>query len=139
MVHALEEVRRTLVPEGVLIDLRPMAGRWPVEVTSDRSRHPIGWLQDLPNELADSKAANIAIKEAARRGWFVRESKQSFRFSYYWDTPEEMREFIREEWSGFTELEENAFSTTQNAWADAGTDRRVRVQLRMHLARWRKR
>jgi hypothetical protein len=107
-------------------------------VISDRTRYPIGWLKDLPSELADAEAANTAIKEAARQGWFVCESKQGFRFSYYCDTPEEMRQLIRDEWSDFVELEEDSFSTTQKVWADAGPARRVRMQVKMHLARWRK-
>ena len=32
MVHALEEIHRTLRPGGLLIDLRPLLDRWPVEV-----------------------------------------------------------------------------------------------------------
>ena len=36
MVHALAEIRRVLVSDGVLIDLRPLADQWPVEVASLR-------------------------------------------------------------------------------------------------------
>ena len=36
MVHALSEVRRVLSPDGILIDLRPLADNWPVEVVSLR-------------------------------------------------------------------------------------------------------
>jgi len=34
MVHALDEIRRTLKPNGILIDLRPVEDNWPVEVAS---------------------------------------------------------------------------------------------------------
>ena len=139
MVHALEEIRRTLVPEGVLIDLRPLADRWPVEVTSGRLCHPIGRLTDLPAGLADDEAAENAVLEAVRQGWFRRELKQTFPFFYYWETPEEMRAYLREKWVDFVRLEEAEYSSAESTWAATGADGRVRVKLKMLLTRWRKR
>ncbi len=139
MVHALEEIRRILIPGGVMIDLRPLADRWPVEVISDRTHHELGRLTDLPAGLADDEAANNAIKESARRGWFVLESELNFPFFYYWDTPEEMQEHIHEKWGDFMQMADQVYSETQKAWATAGADRRVRVQAKMLLTRWRKR
>jgi hypothetical protein len=139
MVHALGEIRRTLVSEGVLIDLRPLSDPGSVEVASDNTWYEMGWLTNLPGGSADDAAAKNAFREAARRGWFFRESEQNFPFLYYWDTPEEMREYIKEKWSDFTVLEDDLFSTIQSAWATAGSDRHVRVRLKMLLRRWRKR
>jgi hypothetical protein len=139
MVHALEEIRQVLVPDGLLIDLRPVAGRWPVEVVTGSTRREIGRLVDLPVGLADDTAANNSFKEIARRRSFSRENKLSFRFFYYWDTPDEMRDHIREKWGDFMELEEASFSATQSAWEAAEADRRVRVRLKMLLTSWRKR
>jgi hypothetical protein len=139
MVHALEEIRRTLIPDGVLIDLRPLAIGWPVEVTSSRACVEAGRLTDLPAGLADDEAANHAFMEAARRGLFERESEQSFPFFYSWETPDEMRQHIQEKWEGFLLLEDQVFSAAQKAWAASDADRRVRVRLKMLLTRWRKR
>ena len=138
MVHALEEIRRTLIPGGVLLDLRPLADRWPVEVKSGRADHEIGRLTDLPTGLADDESANNAIKEASAKGWFVRESEQIFSLFYYWETPEEMREHIKEKWADFLQLEEVVFLASKSAWASAGADRRVRIRMKMLLTRWRK-
>jgi hypothetical protein len=138
MVHALEEIRRTLVLGGFLIDLRPLTGREPVEVTTDRNHHEVGRLTNLPGDQADDEAANSAIKEAARRGWFVLESKQNFPFLYYWDTPGEMREYIQEKWSDFVLLEDDLFTAVKTAWTAAGAEGRVRVRMKMQLTRWRK-
>ena len=138
MVHALEEIRRTLVPEGVLIDLRPLAASWAVEVTSGTLEHQVGRLTDDPQAPAYDQAANKALQKAARRGWFIREADASFPFFYYWDSPEEMRDYIQEEWSDFIQQDEALFSATQSAWEAAGPDRRLRVRVKMHLARWRK-
>jgi hypothetical protein len=138
MVHALEEIRRTLVSEGALIDLRPLADRWPVQVVSDRFQRDVGRLTDLPAGLADDTAANDAIQEAARRGWFDLVSDQSFRFHYYWEKPAEMLAHVQEKWGDYLLLDQQVYFAAQNAWAGMGADRRVRVQVRMHLALWRK-
>ncbi len=137
MVHALEEIRRTLIPDGVLIDLRPVSDRWPVELVLDRTNREMGRLIDIPAGLAVDEAANNAFKEVARRGWFICESEQIFPFFYYWDTPEEMKEHIKEKWS-FMQLEDSIYSALENVWSSGSTYRRVRVQVRMLLTRWRK-
>lgn len=138
MVHALEEIRRVLIPGGVLIDLRPLADRWPVQVVLGEMQVGVGRIKDLPAGLADDQAANNAIQEAARLGWFVLESELKFPFFYYWDSPEEMLEHIREKWGDFMQVEEQVYSETQKAWANARADRQVRVQAKMLLTRWRK-
>ena len=139
MVHALKEIHRTLVPEGILIDLRPMAASWAVELTSGTFQWEVGRLTDDPQAPVYDQAANKTFQEAARRGWFVRESKASFPFFYYWDTPEEMESYIREEWSDFIQQDEALYAATQFAWANtSGVDRRLRVRVKMHLACWRK-
>ncbi len=122
-----------------MIDLRPLPGHRSVELMSDSRQHEIGCLTDLPVETTDTDAANSAMRAAARRGWFIREIKQNFPFFFYWDTPEEMRQYIGEEWSDFTVMQDELFSAVQSAWKKAGTDRRLRVRLKMLLARWRKR
>ena len=72
MVHALDEIRRVLVTDGVLIDLRPIAGQWRVEVFSARELRQTGTLTDLPAGLEDDKAANQAMAEGERKKWFLR-------------------------------------------------------------------
>ena len=60
MVHALREIWRVLAPEGVLLDLRPIADRWPIEVETFRRNvstvgesQAAGRVEDLPAQLAD--------------------------------------------------------------------------------------
>ena len=139
MVHALEEIRRILVQGGILLDLRPLAANWAVEVTSGTLQWTVGRLTDDPQAPVYDQAANKTLQKAARRGWFRRESIASFPFYYYWNTPEEMRDYIREEWSDFIQLDEALFSAAKSAWEAAGSDRYLRVRVKMHLARWRKR
>ena len=137
MVHALGEIRRVLVPGGLLIDIRPLADRWPVEVGSAPRFHETGRVQDLPLQVEGDVAANESMRVVEARGWFEREQEELFPFLYTWDTPSEMEEFIAEDWSDFIELDEAAKRSTRSAWASAEAQARVQIRVRMLIARWR--
>jgi SAM-dependent methyltransferase len=137
MVHALDEIRRTLKPDGVLIDLRPLEARWPVEVATATGFIEVGRLTDLPGAIADDEAASQAMLEAQSRSWFVKLQEKEFPFFYYWDTPSEMKEFMEIEWEGLEKLEDRAFEAVKSAWAVASADARVRIRVKMLITKWR--
>ena len=138
MVHALGEIHRVLVPDGILIDLRPMADRWAIEVFSARETRETGHVTDLPLGLEDDEAANQAMRNAEANGWFTRESEAFFPLHYVWDTPSDMEKWIDEEWTTFIGLDEEPRRATRSAWAVGDGDSRVRVRAKMLIARWRK-
>ena len=135
MVHALEEIRRVLVPGGILIDIRPLADRWPVEVGSTGSFKQTGRVTDLPVQVDGDVAANQAMREAAARGWFEREQEALFPLLYSWDTPSEMEEFIAEDWADFVQLGEPAKMATRAAWASAQAEALVQVRVQILITR----
>jgi hypothetical protein len=138
MVHALADIRRVLIPDGALIDLRPLEARWPVEVASAASTVEVGRLTDLPIAVADDEAATRAMQEAESRGWFVREREEIFSYVYSWDRPSEMKEFMEDEWEGIEKLEESVYQSAQSAWAVANADARVQVRVKMLITKWKK-
>jgi SAM-dependent methyltransferase len=138
MVHALEEIKRILVPDGFLIDLRPLLGRWSVEIAWGNDFREVGRLTDLPAGLSDDETANRAMDEASRRNWFTLEQGERFSLFYSWDTANDMEEFLREEWDSFVELDEEVSRAAKSAWAVAEADARVRVRAEMLIDRWRK-
>jgi hypothetical protein len=138
MVHALQEIRRILVPGGILIDLRPVADRWLVEVVTAQDSWEVGRVQDLPAGLADDAASAEALAHMSQAGLFALEQKEIFDFLYYWDTPEEMQAYISEQWEDFIALPAEVLTKIQAIWANSGTGSRVRVRLKMLIAMWRK-
>lgn len=138
MVHALEEIRRVLVPDGILIDLRPLADNWRVEVVSLREVKRTGRVEDLPVQTDGDLAANKAMQAVEKRGWFKREQDELFPFFYSWDTPSEMEAFVDDDWSDFVGMEEDTRCATRSAWAVADGDSRVRVRVEIWIARWKK-
>lgn len=137
MVHALGDIRRVLVPDGILIDLRPVLDRWPVEVVSAREARETGRLQDFSTGIADDEAANGAVARASENAWFSRDQEEFFPFYYSWDTPSEMEEWIADEWNDFLGLEETTKQATRSAWALGDADTRVRVRAKMLITKWR--
>jgi hypothetical protein len=138
MVHALDEIHRTLNPNAVLIDLRPVEDRWPVEVACGQTIQTAGHLTDMPIGKADDEAAFRAMREVESRGWFVREREEEFAFFYYWDTPSEMKEYMDEEWGDFEKMEDEVYHAAQSLWSTANADARVKVRVKMSITRWRK-
>jgi hypothetical protein len=136
MVHALNEIRRVLVPDGILIDIRPLMDRWRIEVISEREVRETGRVQDFPIGLADDEAANRAIAQASENGWFSRDGQDFFSYSYSWDTPGEMEEWIDTEWENFVLMEEETKRATRSAWALGDADARVRLWVKMLIAKW---
>lgn len=137
MVHALDEIRRVLVPGGTLIDLRPLQDRWPIEVVTAREVRETGRVQDFPTPLADDAAANRAVAQAADNGWFLREREDFFPFYYTWDTPREMEEWIAEEWEDFIGMDTETQRATRSAWALGGAEAQVRLNVRMLITCWK--
>ncbi len=138
MVHALSEIRRVLVPDGILIDLRPILNNWPVEIIAARETRQTGQIQGLPLGLADDTAANQSIAQAEQDGWFARQAEEFFPYYYSWDSPSEMEEWVAEEWHDFIELDEESKQATRSAWALGDADSRVRVGVKMLITRWKK-
>ncbi len=138
MVHALSEIHRTLQPNGILLDLRPVEDNWTVEIPSSSGLQIAGRLTDMPIGIADDEAAFAAMRDVESRGWFVREQEEEFAFFYYWDTPSEMKEWIDAEWDDFEKIEDDVYLKTNALWASANADARVRVRVKMLITRWRK-
>ncbi len=138
MVHALDEIRRTLKPNGILIDLRPVESNWSVEVSSSMGYQLAGRLNDMPVGLADDEAAFKAMREVEARRWYIKEKEEEFAFFYYWDTPSEMKEFMETEWEDFEKMEDDVFQKTKSLWTMANADARVRVRVKMQITKWEK-
>jgi hypothetical protein len=137
MVHALDEIRRVLVPGGILLDIRPLSDRWPIEVASTRGVKGTGHVDDFPEPLAADRASNEAMHAVEARGWFKREQEGRFPFFYSWDTPSEMEEFIADDWSDFIQLSDSAKHATRAVWASADADARVQVKVQISITRWK--
>jgi len=137
MVHALNEIRRVLVRDGISIDLRPLLDHAPLEVVSASETRIAGTVDQLPEDRASDEAADRAIAQAEKQNWFIKEREEFFPFNYYWESPKEAQGYLDEEWSNSVTVDEEVWRNARSMWAVANADAQVRIQLKMLIARWK--
>jgi hypothetical protein len=93
MVDALRRACRFLTPSGVIVDIHPTAMAARLEVAST----VIGPIEagDAPHR---HEAATAALSAAAAEGFVRIDSEDEFDFYSYGDSPEELAEYIEENW-----------------------------------------
>ena len=135
MVNALKEMWRVLRADGVLLDIRPIAARWPLEVLVNDVWESAGRFDDSPS-LPDDEASDRALVTAARDGWFVREHDAIFQLFCYWDSLDDMQAYIAERWAPSVVLPDAVLDTAKRLSTEKGA--RVRGLLTMSISRWKK-
>jgi hypothetical protein len=137
MVHALKEIWRVLVPDGYLIDLRPHATNWPLEVVAGSQVMLAGQVDNAPFE-PDEKAADKTIGHVVSEGWFAREQRAVFDCASYWSTLEDMLTYYAESGSPPLTIPENVLVKTRQLVTMTDASTKVRIRVRMVIARYRK-
>jgi len=136
MVHALKAIWRVLVPDGMLIDLRPFHANWPVEIVDGESITPVGPVDDSLGITHDIAADN-AMAAVVQEGWFTCEYQTNFDYAWYWDSSGEMKTHFENK-SPPLILPQTLVHDTRRSLAAAGPHARVRIRINMLLARYRK-
>ena len=113
MVHALEEIRRLLKPDGYLIDIHPIR-----EAPFIRVYHKQNMLleESDPGYDADEglRHTEDALEEVVRRGFYRIEGKDEFEAVLYASTVAEMREYWAIYGAFDDEPKDDAIVTRQN-------------------------
>ena len=140
MVHALRESWRVLNVEGILIDLRPLSTRFPIDAVTESNEFRLGE-GDATATIDDSRAADLATLDQVRAGWLTPLQRVEFDIHYYWHTTDEMADLLR---SGrvpkavtpsYAAIDVALRATTERA----GTPARLRATRRMTLGSYAKR
>ncbi len=139
MVHALKEIWRTLVPGGILIDLRPRHDFMQVDVTAGERVECAG-LIDTSAYAADDSAADNAMAQIESDGRFRREREATFAYNYYFDTLDEMIAHAEAHWESSLPLPESLITGVKHLLADMGAEMGAKVVVRrnMIIGRYRK-
>jgi len=132
MVHALEQIWEALRPGGLLIDVRPVSARWPLEILAPSRVIRAGRIDDSPNAV-DDHAADAAIRTAVRRRFFRPTARATFPFDYIWDSVAEMSEYVTANWEGCAVLRSGLLARAYSQERGTHGEKHVRITMRMIL------
>lgn len=138
MVHALSESWRILKVDGRLIDLRPYRSEWFVEIVSKDNPILAGQFIGKEEGLIDDDKSDKAISEVIRRGWFKKENKEFFDYTYYWDSFDQMFDYVSTSWSNLISTPKSVLSNVRRLSQAAGEQTQIRIRRVMLIASYRK-
>ena len=125
------------MPEGRLLDIRPISSTPQLEIISGDIVKLAGPLDDSPGILNDT-VANEEIREVASRGMFVKEREESFAYAYYWDTIDQMQAYVEDRWSDFMMLPEPTLEMAHQLVKGSREQVRIRIRRKMLISRYKK-
>ena len=141
MVHALEETRRLLKPDGVMVNILPVPEGYFIEVHHDGR---ILFAERKRETLSeDVLRAEAAIKQVLDRGLFVIDQKDEFDFRTYGSSVSEVRAYWEEQNAYEKEpkaedmlaREETLYAQVEEILDELGEGAEVAIHERVRIAR----
>lgn len=133
MVHALQRLHRVLIPDGVLIDLRPAIMYRRVSIS--RGKRPIH-LGELDDDFTLDYAADAAMERVARRNMFHLEHRERIVVRRYFDSTKGLVEYIED--SIVPVIPPDLLDRIAQERKRARSRARIVVTRRLDLAVWRR-
>jgi hypothetical protein len=134
MVNALSDAWRVLVNNGTLLDLRPLAAKYQLELVTPAAAIPIGHT-DTTARSEDDAAANAAVAWAVDEGLFASRSRVEFDIEILWESVSDLERYMMTRAStrvtpSYEELERSY----QSAAVGSNARPRLRASRRVMLA-----
>lgn len=137
MVHALNEAWRVLVPQGNMIDVRPLSIDVPLEIIFKGGRESAGMVDmspDLKYDIAADKAIDIVLDEAIFREIKV----EYFDFALYWKTFHGMMADFEDRWKDEIILADEVIQRAKSLYKERRPKVKFRLGMRMKLGKYEK-
>jgi len=137
MVHALQEAWRVLVPGGIMIDVRPLCVDVPLEILTPAGSESAG-LVDMNPEIDKDIASDAAIQAVIGDGLYKMVKQEYFDFAYYWNSIREFKADLDERWKDEVILPIEVLKRARAMFKKHQDDARLRIRIRMTLAKFTK-
>ncbi len=131
-MHALDEAWRVLVPQGILIDLRPYCVEVPLELVSDSGVESIALL-DSSSSHPDDLAADKAFESAVHTRIFKQLKLEYFHHAYFWNSIKDLRVDYAETWKDDIVLPGKVLRRASSLYKKQAAPARLRVRIRVKL------
>jgi hypothetical protein len=132
MVHALEQAWRVLVPNGIMIDVRPLSVDVPLEVVYPNGSEPAGMV-DLSPDLKYDIASDQAIDEVVNKGIFHQSELETFDYANYWKTYHGMVVDFDERWQDEIIVSKEVLKRARELYIQKRPSSRLRLPMRMKM------
>ncbi len=132
MVHALKEAYRVLVPNGIMIDLRPLCIDVPLEIVYEGGSESAGIL-DLSPDIDRDITSDVAIVSVIKGGLFLESKVEYFDYAYYWETIKGMEEDLEENWKDEVIVSEEVRQRASVLFDKQCPQTQIRFAVRMKL------
>jgi hypothetical protein len=137
MVRALQEAWRVLILHGILIDLRPLCVDVPLEIVTPSGSESAG-LVDMSPEIDLDIASDTAIQVVIYDGLLKKRKQEYFDFAYYWSSVREFKADLDKRWRDEIILPGEVLKQARVIFKKHQDSGRVRIRLRMTLAKFTK-
>ena len=131
-MHALKEAHRILVPQGIMIDVRPLSVDVPLEILFAGGSESAGII-DMSPCLGLDMAADRAIESVIMERIFKEVKVEYFDFAFYWTTIKGMEEDIEENWKDEVIIPEEVIRLAHMIFNKRHPQTQIRVGNRMKL------
>ena len=136
MVHALEERWRVLQHGGILVDIRPYLGNMRLEVLNGEDHQLVGIVDDSELE-EDHQAVQRALDHGLNSGLFTQEEERRFDYEYLWDTPDDLKAYVDENWTSRT-IPNSLHRKARRMAVELAAPSRIRIRDERVITRFRK-
>jgi hypothetical protein len=137
MVHALKEICRVVNPGGCLLDLRPRATDWQVEIVIDGQVMVAGRVDNAPH-VPDEQAADRAIIQMVEGGWLALEKQAICDCNLYWPTLDDMATYYAESPSPPCTIPQSLLVAGRTFLKESGQNKQVRIRLALGFSVYRR-
>lgn len=135
MVHALEQIHFLLKPDGILIDIHPLAEPPPIDVRLGEKVQTVGWVREV-DDYCEYVAADEALQTAVFRNLYSWQNQGTFTFTTYADTILDLRDHLAETWTDAI-IDDNVIRYTQDLMQNPESDKEVILREVIKIARFK--
>jgi hypothetical protein len=137
MVHALNEAHRILIPQGIMIDVRPLSVDVPLEVIYQGGGESAGMI-DMSPDIELDRAADRAIESVLTDQLYRESWVENFDFPYYWKTFRDMKVDLDEYWMTDVIIPEEVLQRARILFRKRRPQTQILVRVRMKLGKYEK-
>ena len=134
-MHALQETRKLLNPNGLLVNIHDLPVNSVIELHYPHMVKKMGWLMDRENFANELSAFNALAQVVADR-YFLLEDERNFGYNIFVDNLDELQEWFADWWTSAV-IPDNILQQLTELNQDAQSSSRIVINLQSRMTKLR--